>query len=39
MKGVNAPPLTFSDLRLPTNERLVPYGADPAAWPSDGTGR
>ncbi|GAA0354501.1 CoA transferase [Streptomyces blastmyceticus] len=27
-----APPLTFSDMSLPRVERLVPYGADPAAW-------
>jgi hypothetical protein len=29
-----APPVTFSDLTLPDTERLVPYGSDPAAWPS-----
>ena len=28
-----APPLTFSNLTLPTTDRLVPYGADPAKWP------
>jgi len=28
------PPVTFSNLTLPTNDRLVPYGADPPAWPS-----
>lgn len=27
-----APPLTFSNMSLPRVERLVPYGADPAAW-------
>ena len=31
-----APPLTFTDLTLPTTDRLVPYGADPASWPSQG---
>ncbi|MGB6456143.1 MAG: CoA transferase [Streptosporangiaceae bacterium] len=30
-----APPLTFTNLTLPTAERLVPYGADPASWPSE----
>ena len=30
-----APPLTFTNLTLPATERLVPYGADPAAWPSE----
>jgi len=30
-----APPVTFSNLTLPTTDRLVPYGADPAAWPSE----
>ena len=29
-----APPLTFSNLSLPITDRLVPYGADPASWPS-----
>jgi crotonobetainyl-CoA:carnitine CoA-transferase CaiB-like acyl-CoA transferase len=29
-----APPLTFTDLILPSAERLVPYGADGASWPS-----
>ncbi|MGN6795124.1 MAG: CoA transferase [Streptosporangiaceae bacterium] len=29
-----APPLTFTDLTLPSTDRLMPYGADPAAWPS-----
>lgn len=29
-----APPLTFTSLTLPDTDRLVPYGADPAAWPS-----
>jgi crotonobetainyl-CoA:carnitine CoA-transferase CaiB-like acyl-CoA transferase len=29
-----APPLTFSNLTLPSTDRLVPYGADPPAWPS-----
>ena len=29
-----APPLTFTNLTLPDTDRLVPYGADPAAWPS-----
>ncbi|MGN6676816.1 MAG: hypothetical protein ACTHKL_03440, partial [Streptosporangiaceae bacterium] len=28
------PPLTFSNLSLPITDRLVPYGADPASWPS-----
>ncbi|WP_203702495.1 CoA transferase [Asanoa iriomotensis] len=28
-----APPVTFSNLTLPTTDRLVPYGGDPAAWP------
>ena len=27
-----APPLAFTNLTLPTTDRLVPYGADPAAW-------
>ena len=31
-----APPLTFTNLTLPAAERLVPYGADPASWPSQG---
>jgi crotonobetainyl-CoA:carnitine CoA-transferase CaiB-like acyl-CoA transferase len=30
-----APPLTFTNLTLPTTDRLVPYGADPASWPSE----
>jgi len=30
-----APPLTFSNLTLPTTNRLVAYGADAASWPSD----
>jgi hypothetical protein len=30
-----APPITFSNLTLPTTDRLVPYGADPPAWPSE----
>jgi crotonobetainyl-CoA:carnitine CoA-transferase CaiB-like acyl-CoA transferase len=30
-----APPLMFSNLTLPAIDRLVPYGADPASWPSD----
>lgn len=30
-----APPLTFTNLTLPTAHRLVPYGADPASWPSE----
>jgi hypothetical protein len=30
-----APPLTFTNLALPTRERLVPYGAHPASWPSE----
>jgi crotonobetainyl-CoA:carnitine CoA-transferase CaiB-like acyl-CoA transferase len=30
-----AAPLTFSNLTLPTTDRLVPYGADAASWPSD----
>ncbi len=29
-----APPVTFSNMTLPINDRLVPYGADPPAWPS-----
>ena len=29
-----APPVTFSNLTLPTTDRLVPYGADPASWRS-----
>ena len=29
-----APPLTFTNLTLPTIDRLVPYGADPPSWPS-----
>ncbi len=29
-----APPLTFTNLTLPATDRLVPYGADPASWPS-----
>jgi hypothetical protein len=29
-----APPLLFTNLTLPDTDRLVPYGADPAAWPS-----
>ena len=29
-----APPLTFTSLTLPATDRLVPYGADPASWPS-----
>jgi crotonobetainyl-CoA:carnitine CoA-transferase CaiB-like acyl-CoA transferase len=29
-----APPLAFTDLPMPSTERLVPYGADPAAWRS-----
>lgn len=33
-----APPLTFSNLTLPTTGRLVPYGADAASWPSDNGG-
>jgi hypothetical protein len=28
-----ANPIRFSTLQLPHNERLVPYGADPAQWP------
>jgi hypothetical protein len=24
----------FTNLTLPDTDRLVPYGADPAAWPS-----
>ncbi len=31
------PPLTFNSLTLPTTDRLVPYGADPASWPSETT--
>ena len=30
-----APPVRFSNLTLPALDRLVPYGADPASWPSD----
>jgi crotonobetainyl-CoA:carnitine CoA-transferase CaiB-like acyl-CoA transferase len=30
-----AQPVTFTNLSLPTNHRLVPYGADPPAWPSE----
>ncbi len=30
-----APPLTFTSLTLPVTDRLVPYGADPASWPSE----
>jgi crotonobetainyl-CoA:carnitine CoA-transferase CaiB-like acyl-CoA transferase len=30
-----APPLTFTNLTLPTSERLVPYGADTASWTSE----
>jgi hypothetical protein len=33
-----APPLVFSNLRLPSIDRLVPYGADAPAWPSDDPG-
>lgn len=29
-----ANPIRFSTLQLPHNQRLVPYGADPAQWPS-----
>ncbi|MEV0714843.1 CoA transferase [Asanoa sp. NPDC050611] len=29
-----APPVSFSDLTLPASDRLVPYGSDPAAWPT-----
>jgi len=29
------PPLTFTNLSLPTTDRLVPYGADPPSWPSE----
>jgi crotonobetainyl-CoA:carnitine CoA-transferase CaiB-like acyl-CoA transferase len=29
-----APPLTFTNLTLPTANRLVPYGADSASWPT-----
>ncbi|GAA2756320.1 CoA transferase [Actinopolymorpha rutila] len=29
-----APPLTFTNLTLPTTDRLVPYGSDPASWQS-----
>jgi len=29
-----APPLAFTDLILPSAERVVPYGADAASWPS-----
>jgi crotonobetainyl-CoA:carnitine CoA-transferase CaiB-like acyl-CoA transferase len=31
-----APPVAFSNLTLPATDRLVPYGFDPAAWPSAG---
>jgi CoA-transferase family III len=31
------PPLKLSSLTLPTTERLVPYGTDPASWPSEAT--
>jgi hypothetical protein len=30
-----APPLTFSNLTLSALGRLVPYGADPASWPTE----
>jgi crotonobetainyl-CoA:carnitine CoA-transferase CaiB-like acyl-CoA transferase len=30
-----APPLTLTNLTLPATDRLVPYGADPASWPSE----
>jgi crotonobetainyl-CoA:carnitine CoA-transferase CaiB-like acyl-CoA transferase len=30
-----AAPLTFTNLTLPATDRLVPYGADPASWPSE----
>jgi hypothetical protein len=30
-----AAPLTFTNLTLPTSDRLVPCGADPASWPSE----
>ena len=30
-----APPLTFTNLTLPTPDLLVPYGAHPASWPSE----
>ena len=30
-----APALTFTSLTLPATGRLVPYGADPASWPSE----
>ena len=30
-----APSLTFTSLTLPAAGRLVPYGADPASWPSE----
>jgi crotonobetainyl-CoA:carnitine CoA-transferase CaiB-like acyl-CoA transferase len=30
-----APPLTFTNLTLPATGRLVPYGSDPASWPSE----
>jgi len=33
-----APPLTFTNLTLPANHRLMPYGADPASWQSDKNG-
>jgi crotonobetainyl-CoA:carnitine CoA-transferase CaiB-like acyl-CoA transferase len=33
-----APPLAFTNLTLPGIDRLVPYGADPPAWPSDKNG-
>ncbi|GIF69985.1 hypothetical protein Ais01nite_80200 [Asanoa ishikariensis] len=29
-----APAVTFTNLTLPAADRLVPYGADPPAWPS-----
>ena len=30
-----APPLTFTNLTLSSTDRLVPYGADSASWPSE----
>jgi crotonobetainyl-CoA:carnitine CoA-transferase CaiB-like acyl-CoA transferase len=33
-----APPLTFTNLTLPAAHRLMPYGADPASWPSHKNG-
>jgi crotonobetainyl-CoA:carnitine CoA-transferase CaiB-like acyl-CoA transferase len=30
-----APPLTFTNLTLRATDRLVPYGSDPASWPSE----